>query len=34
VSFQKGTPPDPEHAADHIDRLYRAAWALCGSREA
>ena len=22
-----------ERASDHIDRLYRAAWALCGSRE-
>jgi RNA polymerase sigma-70 factor, ECF subfamily len=24
---------DPHRLADHIDRLYRAAWALCGSRE-
>jgi RNA polymerase sigma-70 factor (ECF subfamily) len=24
---------DPDRAGDHIDRLYRAAWALCGSRE-
>ncbi len=24
---------DPERLGDHIDRLYRAAWALCGSRE-
>jgi RNA polymerase sigma-70 factor, ECF subfamily len=23
---------DPESLGDHIDRLYRAAWALCGSR--
>ena len=23
---------DPEGLGDHIDRLYRAAWALCGSR--
>lgn len=23
----------PESLVDHIDRLYRAAWALCGSRE-
>ena len=23
----------PESLGDHIDRLYRAAWALCGSRE-
>ena len=23
---------DPEHLHDHIDVLYRAAWALCGSR--
>ena len=24
---------DPNALGDHIDRLYRAAWALCGSRE-
>jgi RNA polymerase sigma-70 factor (ECF subfamily) len=24
---------EPERLGDHIDRLYRAAWALCGSRE-
>jgi RNA polymerase sigma-70 factor (ECF subfamily) len=24
---------NPEHAGEHIDRLYRAAWALSGSRE-
>src|SRR4051795_12266725 len=24
---------DPAHLADHVDRLYRAAWAMCGSRE-
>src|SRR3954447_15512681 len=24
---------DPEQLGDHIDRLYRAAWALCGTRE-
>jgi RNA polymerase sigma-70 factor (ECF subfamily) len=24
---------DPARAGDHLDRLYRAAWALCGSRE-
>src|SRR6476661_6794106 len=24
---------DAEHAGGHLDRLYRAAWALCGSRE-
>jgi RNA polymerase sigma-70 factor, ECF subfamily len=24
---------DPAGLGDHIDRLYRAAWALCGSRE-
>jgi RNA polymerase sigma-70 factor, ECF subfamily len=35
-----GAPPvsverqlDPEALGDHIDRLYRAAWSLCGSRE-
>jgi RNA polymerase sigma-70 factor (ECF subfamily) len=25
---------DQERLGDHIDRLYRAAWGLCGSREA
>jgi RNA polymerase sigma-70 factor (ECF subfamily) len=24
---------DPQALGDHIDRLYRAAWSLCGSRE-
>jgi RNA polymerase sigma-70 factor (ECF subfamily) len=24
---------DPQAVGDHVDRLYRAAWALCGSRE-
>ncbi|MDX6697902.1 MAG: hypothetical protein QOE65_1299 [Solirubrobacteraceae bacterium] len=24
---------DPRSLGDHLDRLYRAAWALCGSRE-
>jgi RNA polymerase sigma-70 factor (ECF subfamily) len=24
---------DPDALGDHFDRLYRAAWALCGSRE-
>jgi RNA polymerase sigma-70 factor, ECF subfamily len=28
-----GRPLDPETLGDHVDRLYRAAWALCGSRE-
>jgi RNA polymerase sigma-70 factor (ECF subfamily) len=26
-------PLDPERLGDHLDRLYRAAWGLCGSRE-
>jgi RNA polymerase sigma-70 factor (ECF subfamily) len=26
-------PLDPSRLGDHVDRLYRAAWALCGSRE-
>jgi RNA polymerase sigma-70 factor (ECF subfamily) len=26
-------PLDPQHLGDHLDRLYRAAWGLCGSRE-
>jgi RNA polymerase sigma-70 factor, ECF subfamily len=25
---------DPNRLGDHLDRLYRAAWALCGSRDA
>jgi RNA polymerase sigma-70 factor (ECF subfamily) len=29
----KPRPPDPARLGDHLDRLYRAAWALCGSRE-
>ena len=24
---------DPDRLGDHLDRLYRAAWGLCGSRE-
>jgi RNA polymerase sigma-70 factor (ECF subfamily) len=28
-----GRQLDPEALGDHIDRLYRAAWSLCGSRE-
>jgi RNA polymerase sigma-70 factor, ECF subfamily len=26
-------PLDPTRLGDHLDRLYRAAWALSGSRE-
>lgn len=26
-------PLDPDRLGDHLDRLYRAAWSLCGSRE-
>ena len=26
-------PLDPARVGDHLNRLYRAAWALCGSRE-
>ena len=29
----EGRTLDPETLGDHVDRLYRAAWALCGSRE-
>src|SRR3954468_14421057 len=33
-SFQAVPRPlDPERLGDHVDRLYRAAWGLCGSRE-
>jgi RNA polymerase sigma-70 factor (ECF subfamily) len=28
-----GRPLDPQRLGDHLDRLYRAAWALCGTRE-
>lgn len=28
-----GRQLDPDALGDHIDRLYRAAWSLCGSRE-
>lgn len=35
---QTAPPPparllDPDRLGDHVDALYRAAWALCGSRE-
>src|SRR5499433_131547 len=33
ASFAERVQLDAEQAGDHIDRLYRAAWALCGSRE-
>src|SRR2546430_11852108 len=33
VSSAERVRLDPQQASDHIDRLYRAAWALCGSRE-
>ena len=29
----EGRPLDPQRLGDHLDRLYRAAWGLCGSRE-
>jgi RNA polymerase sigma-70 factor (ECF subfamily) len=34
ISSPPVTPElDPERLGDHLDRLYRAAWGLCGSRE-
>jgi len=33
VSLAERVRLDPEQASVHIDRLFRAAWALCGSRE-
>ena len=33
VSSAEHVRLDPQRASDHIDRLFRAAWALCGSRE-
>lgn len=35
-AFMTESPPrllDPQRLGSHIDRLYRAAWGLCGSRE-
>ena len=29
----RGAALDPQTLGDHLDRLFRAAWALCGSRE-
>jgi RNA polymerase sigma-70 factor (ECF subfamily) len=31
--MSSGRQLDPNSLGDHIDRLYRAAWGLCGSRE-
>ena len=33
VSSAERMQLDPHRASDHVDRLFRAAWALCGSRE-
>jgi RNA polymerase sigma-70 factor (ECF subfamily) len=33
VSAKTTRQLDPEALGDHLDRLFRAAWALCGSRE-
>ena len=33
VSSAERVRLDPQQASVHIDRLFRAAWALCGSRE-
>jgi len=33
VSSAERVRLNPEQASGHIDRLFRAAWALCGSRE-
>lgn len=33
VSSAEHVRLDPQQASDHIDRLFRAAWALCGSRQ-
>jgi RNA polymerase sigma-70 factor (ECF subfamily) len=32
TSLPAACPLDPDRLGTHIDRLYRAAWALCGSR--
>jgi RNA polymerase sigma-70 factor (ECF subfamily) len=31
--MSSGRELDPESLGNHVDRLYRAAWSLCGSRE-
>ena len=31
--MSQGHRLDPDSLGDHLDRLYRAAWSLCGSRE-
>jgi DNA-directed RNA polymerase specialized sigma24 family protein len=37
IAIERETPPhrvlDQRTLGDHLDRLFRAAWALCGSRE-
>lgn len=33
LPFGRAKALSPQHAGEHIDRLFRAAWALCGSRE-
>jgi RNA polymerase sigma-70 factor (ECF subfamily) len=33
TASQPVRPLDPQTLGDHVDRLFRAAWALCGSRE-
>jgi RNA polymerase sigma-70 factor, ECF subfamily len=33
MTARPARPLDPERLGDHLDRLYRAAWGLCGSRE-
>ncbi len=33
VSSAERVRLDPQQASEHVDRLFRAAWALCGSRQ-
>src|SRR5437763_2336311 len=33
AEIARGRMLDPQRLGDHMDRLFRAAWALCGSRE-
>jgi RNA polymerase sigma-70 factor (ECF subfamily) len=33
ITLERAVPLDPDRAGVHIDRLYRAAWAYCRSRE-
>src|SRR5262245_42120190 len=33
IAMEQPRQLDPARLGDHVDRLFRAAWAMCGSRE-